>query len=235
MNNQNNVSQSGWGGIFAAIASIGTIFAAITPIVASLTSQASLAAIFIDTRFTVVLSVIALLGVTLSAAFFASNLGFNAVNFANRGKITLKFLLSAFIGLLLFLVVRQMFDAHVLNRPLSSILQAMLYLTGFISLGCGLGIFLRDIHDNQKFQHDKKAKLDKIRNLLLESGRLDIDFKVTSIVQDQEWRNNVNGYFGAHVVNFESKGKKWVAAFDNELCQIIGFEEYKEENTNTTQ
>lgn len=204
--------------ILSAIAGAGALITSFSPL---LFSNGTINQIFIDPRL-IEFAIPATIVGSLFALWQGSSIRSYSLfkNTPNWEIVKTRLILMFGLFAILFYGIYFASQNNIIQRDLASIIQFCLYFLSFYCLLLGIGLLLRDSLYEFKKNSINETIYDRIRTLLIRSGRIDFDLSIESI-QNHNYQNGepIDWISGKDVV-FVTKKKKYFCITSSDISQI---------------
>ncbi len=204
--------------ILSAISGIGAIVTSVSPIIFS---KNNIFPIFIDPELTTFASIIAVVIVIITiwmTSSISAIMLFN--NKGNPASFNLKLIIMFLLSLVFFYLMNVLVKLNAISIPIASLLQLLSYLLAFLFLAMIVGFLLRDSINNSKREQIEATKMDRIKELLIKTGLIKLNFKLLSI-ENYVPQQGEFSRFGSKQIRALIDGKEYylIASSDFSLLQ----------------
>ncbi len=210
--------------ILSALASIGAIITAISPIIIN---NSTVSLLFVDRNVILFSSVISLLIVIITIWLLSSIRSYSLFNNQDQEKIKLRFILFFIFSSLSFYSSKIFADSHVLQKGLASVMQVLSYLSSFFFLSGAVGLILRDSYQGFRYQKIEDSKLDRTRESIIKSGIVNIDLKIISLTKHQFVQGQPIDWLTANNVTFINQENEYRGILSNDYSNLLICEKIK--------
>ncbi len=220
----NKDSNSLLAAILSAIAGLGLIVAALSP----LFSDTAITKMFIDNGAVGFLALVAFIVSTINLWIFGSRttgLAFtNTINFQLLARVRIVFAVLFAVAVIAFYGIKLLFSSHHISLGVGSFTQSIFYLFSFFFLSAMIGLQYRDTYEQYKWKKNEENKTININQLLISSGHVHVDLKIMAIAtyqfdptqHPQNWQNSISVIFAVN------KGRdQFQAIIDQNIKNIL--------------